>query len=265
MAKLFTGDRIAPVWLTACRSLHAENDRTALNYVLEITNPSELLPPDQIIYDTVDLALRTHTQDLALATVAGTIFPDRMYRKHGRPGFYEHYLDAIRRGKKKGTWGTYAWRLMERRDPRTDQMFNPLERVVRKLRAAQNGAEWKAVYELGTLQPEDMVASEAGGPWCEVPISGPASRPNRNLPCMSHLSVKLFDQRVHVTAFYRAHSYAARALGNLVGISRLQSFLARESGFGIGTLTCISSLANLDVEAFGGARATTALLNGLPP
>lgn len=264
MAKLFAGDRIAPVWLEAARSLLNENGRTALNYVLEIATPDVVVPSDALVYGAVDGCLHTFTKDLALSTVASTIFPDRMYQKHGRPAFYGHYLKAIKRGKKRNSWGTYAWRMMERKDPRSDQLFNPLDRIVRKLRSSRNGAEWKAVYELGILQPEDLVATEEGGPWCELAIPEPGGLQNRNLPCLSHVSIKLLDGKGHLTAVYRAHFYATRALGNLVGLSRLQAFLAKESGFGIGSLTCISSLAYLDADAFGKVAATKKLFESLP-
>jgi len=231
----------------------------------DIKKVGVFVDPEMIdVLDAIDEKLRTYTDDLTLSTVANTIFPERMYRKHGRPGFYQRYLDAIKRGRKKYSWGTYAWRMMERIEPSTLAKFNPLERIVRKLRSAKNGTEWKAVYELGVLSPEDLVATEEGGPWCELPVPEPAALSYRNLPCLSHLSVKLWDDEVHVSAMYRAHHYATRALGNLVGLSQLQSFLAKESGFGVGTLTCLSSLAHLDVEAFGGPKATTEFLDALP-
>lgn len=264
MTKLFTGDRIAQTWVAAARALHQEPNRTALNYILEISTPCAVDPADKLVYASVDKALRTFTEDLTLGTVASTIFPDRMYRKHGRPSFYTHYLTAIKRGKKASSWGTYAWRMIERKDSLSGQVFNPLERIVRKLRSSKNGSEWKAVYELGLLQPEDLVATEEGGPWCELPITEPKGLQNRNLPCLSHISIKLLDGKVHLTAFYRSHHYATRALGNLIGLSRIQSFLAKESGFEVGSLTCISSLAHLDVIAFGNTGATTALLKEFP-
>jgi len=264
MAKMFAGDRIAPVWVEAARSLLKEDGRTALNYVLEVATPDVVVPADILVYEAVDRCLHAFTKDLTLGTVASTIFPDRMYQKHGRPTFYAHYLMAIKRGKKRNSWGTYAWRMMERKDPRSDQSFNPLERIVRKLRSSRNGAEWKAVYELGVLQPEDLLATEDGGPWCELAIPEPGGLQNRNLPCLSHLSIKLLGGKIHLTAMYRAHHYATRALGNLVGLSRLQAFLAKESGFEIGSLTCVSSLAYLDTDAFGKVAATKKLFESFP-
>ncbi|MCC8671284.1 hypothetical protein LN461_18295 [Xanthomonas arboricola] len=264
MAKLFQGARIVPVWLEAARALNNEKNRTALNYVLEIASPTILSQEDKGVLAKIDAKLLQHTPDLTLSTVANTIFPERIYRKHGRPDFYERYLSAIRFGKKKYSWGTYAWRMMERNDPATGGTFNPLERIVRKLRSSKNGSDWKAVYELGILQPEDLFATDLDEPWCELPLPEPALLQNRNLPCLSHLSVKLLDKQVHVSVMYRAHYYATRAMGNLIGLSQLQAFLAAESGFGVGTLTCLSSLAYLDTDAFGGTKDTAELLKNMP-
>ena len=83
-------------------------------------------------------------------------------------------------------------------------------------------------------------------------------------PHLSHLSFKLTDQKLDLTAVYRSHWYGKRALGNLVGLSQLHSFVGKESKYERGTLTCIATHAYLDAESFGGVAATTALLDRLP-
>lgn len=85
-----------------------------------------------------------------------------------------------------------------------------------------------------------------------------------NMPCLSHLSFKLTDREsVDLTAIYRSHHYAARALGNLLGLSQLQAFVAKEANLKVGTLTCISTHAHLDLSSWGGVVKGRALLNGL--
>ena len=83
-------------------------------------------------------------------------------------------------------------------------------------------------------------------------------------PCLSHLSFKRVAQgsgfAVNLTAVYRSHSYCARALGNLLGLGQLLYFVAQESGLSVGTLTCLSSYAELDVRAWGGIRNTRTIL-----
>lgn len=265
MAELIVGDRIVPVWLAAVRRLHATPHRTALNVVLEVTSPTLLVNDDLAVMQAVDTKLRTYTTDMSLDTVAATLFPNHMYRRSGRPDFYTRYLTAIKRGKKKNSWGTYAWRMMERTDRRDGKNFNPLERIVQKFIDAKAGQAYQAVYELGVLEPDDVLADDADGPWCELPIADPAAKPRRNIPCLSHLSFKLSGGRVALTAVYRSHYYAQRTLGNLIGLSQLQSFVAKESGLAIGPLTCISTLAVLDTDTWGGVDATTSFLKTLLP
>ena len=50
-----------------------------------------------------------------------------------------------------------------------------------------------------------------------------------------------------LTAMYRNHTYITRCLGNLIGLGRLQAFVAKEAGLKVGSLTCISTHAELDI------------------
>lgn len=45
---------------------------------------------------------------------------------------------------------------------------------------------------------------------------------------------------------YRNQYYVARAYGNLLGLSRLQAFIAGELGLGVGELVCHATHAHLD-------------------
>lgn len=266
MAKLFNADRIVPAWLEAARHLHATKNRTDRNLVLEIATPTALSAKDLEAIRKIDNALRAGKSQTGVYTVAGTLFPQGVYYRFKRPDFYKRYLDAMKYGKKSGTWGTYAMRMMERTHPRTKRMVNPLETIVSKLHEAKTERKIQAAYELGVHDIADIVDNGLG---YELPIHEPATDGGRatNIPCLSHLSFKLDAERgtVDLTAVYRSHYYAQRALGNLLGLSQLLSFVAKESEHEPGVMTCVSTLARLDVEAFGGAPATTALLAGLPP
>jgi thymidylate synthase len=80
------------------------------------------------------------------------------------------------------------------------------------------------------------------------------------MQCLSHLSFKMVGpNRLDLTAMYRSHYYGERALGNLVGLSQLLNFVARESGTEPGTLSCLSTHALID-NALGTIRDVRALL-----
>ena len=77
-------------------------------------------------------------------------------------------------------------------------------------------------------------------------------------PCLSHVSFKIDRNDVlRLTAFYRSHWYIERALGNLIGLARLQCFVAGAAGAKVGPLTIIAAEAVLDLRGDGRKAADT--------
>ena len=91
-------------------------------------------------------------------------------------------------------------------------------------------------YELGVAEGE-----------YDLPLHSTAEDGSRRMggPCLSHLSFKLFEGAVHLTALYRSHDYRYKVPGNLLGLARLQSCVAHEVGRDIGPLVVHSSYAYL--------------------
>ncbi|MCF5182969.1 hypothetical protein GIV96_24585 [Pseudomonas syringae] len=264
MAVLIQHDRVVSAWLAAARHLTTCPDYTARNLVLEIASPGLLDAQDRNVIGAVDAAIRHRWPGLSVQTVAGTIFPNEIYRRDGRPAFYETYLNAMAHGMKAGTWGTYAYRMMHRVSRDGQTIFNPLEVIVRKLQASKTGRSFQAVYELGVVDIEYDIEDDGFG--FELPLYDPASDRNKpmNMPCLSHLSFKVTGEKLDLTAVYRSHWYGQRALGNLLGLSNLHKFVSDESGFERGALTCIATHAFLDVETLGGAKAAKQMLAAFP-
>ncbi|MFM0684840.1 hypothetical protein PQQ77_02550 [Paraburkholderia strydomiana] len=272
MAILFDKQlRVVPTWLAAAKHLESSPNRTATNLVLEITEPLTITDEDQAVMRRVDAALEA--QDLTLRTVAGTIFPLDLYKRYGRPDFYEKYKAMLKRGKKQGTWGTYASRMIDRTSADGKTAINPLDMLVARLRhdgqpMKQDGSvsSFTSAYELGVADPSEDLAScdDTGG---DVPTYNAAIDGRRwmGMPCLSHLSFKRVKEAdefaVHLTAMYRSHHYCARALGNLLGLAQLLSFVAEEAKLKVGTLTCLSSHAVLDVETWGGVKRAQGVLD----
>ncbi|WP_155626237.1 hypothetical protein [Burkholderia vietnamiensis] len=277
MGKLFHADRLVPVWLEASRHLDARKDhsRTDRNLMLEIAAPEILDSSDLQVFDQVDTALRKYSNGLNVKTVAATIFPVALYKRHGREGMYREYANIMKRAAVRNTWGTYAMRMMAW-PTGTGKNINQLETTIVKLdRAAHGGHPYQSAFEVGIVAPDvdaghceiadlDLNAVQ---PACEIATFHAATdgRKISNMPCLSHLSFKLTNREtVDLTAIYRSHHYAARALGNLLGLSQLLGFVAREAQLKVGTLTCISTHAELDLNSWGGATKGGALLNSLP-
>jgi hypothetical protein len=263
MAKLFDSyDRIVPTWMAAAGYLldQTSEGHKAQNLLLELNDPLTLTPEDKGLIAKVDACLRSKDKPTSIETVAATIFPQASYFRHGRPAFYEHFLDAMKSGRKPGTWGTYAMRLINRQAA-DGRNINPLDVIVERLKRAKAArTAFKSSYEAGLIDPSVDYVDDLE--ITEIPTYDPLRdrNLNRNMPCLSHLSFKINNDALDLTAMYRYHYYGERALGNLIGLARLQRFAARESGYEMGTLSCLSTYAYLDTESLGGTAASRQLL-----
>ncbi|WP_147459744.1 hypothetical protein [Sinorhizobium meliloti] len=77
-------------------------------------------------------------------------------------------------------------------------------------------------------------------------------RKKMNRQCLSFIELKPERNgnvwRLSMMAVYRNHYYIQRSLGNLLGLGRLLQFIARETGFDVGSLTVQSTHACLDPD-----------------
>jgi hypothetical protein len=83
----------------------------------------------------------------------------------------------------------------------------------------------------------------------DLPLYEPATDRKHLIggPCLSHVSLKIMrDDRVALTALYRSHYYVQKALGNLLGLARLQAFVCEQTKLPPGPLACVSTYATLE-------------------
>lgn len=266
MAAIFDScERIVPTWLGAARHLQAAGG-IGRNLVLEIPRPGMMHRSDLTILRRVDSQIVAQGKGLSIDTVAGTIFPQGLYDRRHRPDFYQEYWRLLDRAKKQGTWGQYFERMTRRKAP-DGTLVNPLEDVICKLnRAVTSGnSVYQSTYELSPSDPtQDVDPMEDDG--AELATYDPVRDRKRPYggPCLSHLSFKITDRHVlDMAAIYRSHHYCERALGNLIGLARLQKYVANQATLDQGTLTCISTHAELDLGSWGGAREGRILLDSL--
>jgi thymidylate synthase len=203
--------------------------------VIDIADPLAVTGPDEAILTTVDQFLRAHHVN-TLAGVANTIFPQSLLDRHGPDKMYSTYNDVVLRRMKKMThdWGRYfermtAWKKVKGKEV---IIINPLDDLIRFMRAQIAAPKtYRNVYEMTIYDP----ARDAGKP--------------SNRQCLSFLSFKLTDDKVLLlTVMYRNHHYISRGLGNFIGLGRLQAFVADQSGAKLGSLTCISTHAEIDAS-----------------
>lgn len=241
-------------WLAAASAVQARGGE-AHNVVIDIADPLAETEIDAAIIREVDGFLRGHRAN-SLNGIANTIFPQATFDRHGPDALYDVYRRRLlpRMMRITRDWGRYFDRLTEWKKVRGEKIttINPLDDLVRFMREQiASNRTYRNVYEMTVFDP----TRDAGK------VS--------NRQCLSFLSFKLdHDKRLMLTVMYRNHTYISRGLGNFIGLGRLQRFVANQSGAGMGSLTCISTHAEIDhhrnnrdgfVEGWTGAEANELL------
>lgn len=219
-------------WREAVRQVDAQPGHEAYNVVIDVVDPVANASLRDGRVAAVNAFLAAH--DKSVEAVANTIFPEALYLRHGAPKFFEVFekrvLEKVRRS---GRWSGYYFERMTSL-PRTEggamnQLWDIVERI--------NDPKVKALnkFELSVFDPlRDVDDSPYGG------------------QCLSHGSFKLMpgDPRtLTLTVMYRNHFYIEKLLGNLIGLGRLMSFVAKEAKLKVGALTVISTHALIDQPA----------------
>lgn len=240
--EIIKASSIPAVWTDAVTYLEGCDGHQDFDVILGVANSTALSEADLQVYRKVDGFLRDHGGS-AVETVAETIFPMSDYLRAGAKGVYELYpkrINHIRSRRPDARWGTYALRMLEPRTDSKGRTYVPLRALVEKI--VKRG-KYKASHELGLGPMESDI---------EIYNAGTDRLRAYGGPCLSHLSFKVYDGVVRVNATYRSHYYIQRLLGNLVGLARLQVFIAKEAGLSAGPLTINSTYARLDTGGQNG-------------
>lgn len=246
MTEIYEAETRLEAWVRATWSLFYEDqlnvdkyDRT--NVVLEIHSPTIENSRALRVREDLDEMYKEAEKE-STHSVSEWIFPGWLYQREGIQGVYETYPEQLEMIlAASGRWGTYAGRLVEQKNPKDGTTFNPLKKLIEKMRQnhESDGGTFHSCYEIDVLQ----------GPF-DIPLYDSATdrKKPRNLPCLSHLSFDLFEDEVHLTAFYRSHDYRFKVPGNLLGLARLQDCVAEEVGVDAGNLVVHSSRAKINKE-----------------
>ena len=227
---------LVAAWADAARRLNADGDLHGL--MLHIEDPVGFAPGEEDVVCRVDEFLR-ESGKCGISTVSNTIFPADLDRGDGIEALTDRYIETFeRRMHRQGEWGRYfqrmvAWPVGGGRNAST---VNQLAEHIRSLRAMREG---KARF-FGNVT--------------EIALFDPARdlRKKMNRQCLSFIELKPVRDgdmwRLSMMAVYRNHYYVQRTLGNLIGLGRLLQFIARETGFEVGSLTIQSTHACLDPD-----------------
>jgi hypothetical protein len=114
-------------WLAAAIAIN-QAGREAYNVIVDIEEPSARTPADEHIISLMDDFLREHNSPektvYPVSSVANTIFPYALLRRHGAPKFYDVYLRVYGHSKKPQDWGRYFHRMIYYKTP-DGEIINP--------------------------------------------------------------------------------------------------------------------------------------------
>lgn len=234
------GNTCAAAWLAASRAVITAGG-SAYNVKIQVLDPVSETQDGTALIRNVDSFLRAGGAK-PVSTVANTIFPSAWARRRTAEELYRDYLPMAKRMRRMtNDWGRY------------------FERMI-----AWQGAGGP-VNQLGdmiALMRSQVAARDVYGKMFEIAIYDPVLDRERwyGRQCLSFLSFKVGKAgggyRLALTAVYRNHHYVTRCLGNLIGLGRLMRFVAEETGIGaIGTLTCISTHAEIDTKSNAWTKA----------
>lgn len=219
----------ASAWREAVRSVDAQPGHSAYNVIIDVVNPVINATRQDARIAVVDDFLTA--SDKSVETVANTIFPASLYYRYGVPAFFDVFLNnVLKKVSRSERWSGYYFERMIQYPVPKGEKPNQLWEIVERIRDRNVRALNK--FELSLFDPtRDVDNSPYGG------------------QCLSFLSFKIVpgeEKSLSLTAMYRNHFYIEKLLGNLVGLGRLMSFVARESNLKVGALTIISTHAEID-------------------
>ena len=225
----------ASAWREAVRAVDGQPGHSAYNVIIDVADPTANTTRQHPGIAVVDDFLSGY--DKSVETVANTIFPAGLYYRHDAPAFFDVFRDKVLpKVRRSGRWSGYYFERMIQYPTPTGEPVNQLWDIVERIRDDNVRALNK--FELSLFDPaRDVDGSPYGG------------------QCLSFLSFKLLPgvtKTLTLTAMYRNHFYIEKLLGNLIGLGRLMTFVARECNINVGALTVVSTHAEIDQP--GGAR-----------
>lgn len=257
-------------WTVALTHVNAAKGGAVGNLVLTVSAADVAV--SEAVRARVDQAL-TAADTWTVNTVANTLFPAALYRP---PAFswsksltaeqvaelndaaarlftsYGSMLDEIKRhpGNASGTYFSrmFTW------PGREVGGVNQLASRIKYLRGKKNHhASDVAIGGEGEVPIEDNIAFG-------LQEYGSTDRRQRAFPCLVHINLSAVNGVLSLTAVYRNWFMITRGYGNLVGLSRVLSFLAQQTGLTVGEIVIHAGNATAERESYGGKAGVDQIL-----
>jgi hypothetical protein len=277
---------IGEAWLRTLEAVHAAGGY-AINVMSTVADP--LASEDPGIRGAIDEILvegyRSGTRIQSVDTVAGTIFPFDLY---GDPGYsyhpdlepaaivaldmaasdlYQSYFDMlpILTTDTANSRGTYFGRMVSWPGKTGGGRNQIADRITSLRRARDANHQRRNVDDIVVGgEAEGLMDGAAVG----LQVYAASDRRVRGFPCLVHVDLTLFGGRLSMAAVYRHQYLVTKAYGNLLGLSRLQVFLAQQSGYEVGELVVHATMADTEQDTYtkeGVAELASAARRGNAP
>lgn len=201
---------------------------------------------DEHVRDAVDTALEGSDMQ-SVQTVANTIFPQVLWRraKGDRAAFYQSYLESL---------PDYV--AMDSSQNRRGLYFG---RLIAYGHDHRNGERLDS-YPEGSI-PEDgnqieVIISNCKPGVQKMKLQASVFDPSRDhvndarlgFPCLQHITfLPCFDsETLSMNAFYATQQLFRKGYGNFLGLARLGSFVAGESGLTLDRLSCFIGMEKME-------------------
>jgi thymidylate synthase len=221
-------DSFQTAWAKAIIAL-SDNYWKAWNFVVQIDCPDLF---DEEINEMLIIFAKEHNL-ITPKHVAHTIFPQTFYKTDiSRDKFYKKYWRFFEMSRKMphSGWGTYFERMIKYSTPNKDidQLGNIIDNINNR------PTNYGASYNMITPYPHRDLNKMMGA------------------PCLGYVTVQVEyanegkdAKKINLLAVYRNHDFTKRTYGNYLGLCNLLKYIAYETDSLIGTLTCISSRADV--------------------
>lgn len=226
---LISEDSFQTAWAKAIIAL-SQNHWELWDMVVQILNPSIL---DNVKQEEMRKFALNHKEVIEPNKVAYTIFPfklykpgtttrDRLYR-----GYWLYFKETRR--MQHAAWGTYFERMI--RYPTTSGNIDQLGIIIDNIN--NRNVNYRASHVLIIPEPNKDINRIMGA------------------PCLNYLTVQVENtdrdgqKTISLLAVYRNHDFRGRAYGNYLGLCKLLQYIATETHSNLGSITCVSSHANV--------------------
>ncbi|TGD36360.1 hypothetical protein EB834_20015 [Brevibacterium aurantiacum] len=169
---------------------------------------------------------------------------------------YSRYTSISEQLAQFNKTGTYFQRMIAWNNYK-DPAYNQLSARIRILRSMHSRG-------IGRFNASDITVEGDAERFAASGVQSYSSADERlrGFPCLVHIDLSVVDNRINLLAVYRHQYLITKAYGNMVGLARLQRFLAEQSGYEVGELSIMASFADCESKIWKTSTVRQILTDG---